>query len=64
LFTLSISLKRLAHLELGLLAICQCVFLKTPGQIHQLLNRQQTGAALNESIKGLLEFGLLLSRYS
>jgi hypothetical protein len=49
---------------LGLLAICQCVFLKTPGQIHQLLNRQQTGAALNKSIKGLLEFGLLLSRYS
>ena len=33
-----------------------------PGQIHELLNSQETGAALNQSIKGLLEFGLLFRR--
>jgi hypothetical protein len=47
LFTLHISLKRLTRLALGLLAIHQCFPLKAPGQIHELLNSQQTGAALN-----------------
>ncbi len=62
-FTLSISLKRLAHLALGLLAKLRCFFLKTPGEIHELLNSHQAGAALYQSIKSLLKFSLLLRRH-
>jgi hypothetical protein len=62
-FALSISLKRLAHFTLGLLAKLRSFFLKTPGKIHELLNSQQAGAALDEPIKSLLKFILLLRRH-